>query len=423
MAVCYKNRVDVDVDILLVEYVLNDGFQNAPSYERLLRIILNLPHHPAIILVHVPSHGLAFDIRSHDNRQFDETIEDRYSVIAQYYGVTALSYRDALYQLSRFNADTAAKTLQLKWSDVMWDDGIHPSMKGHHVIADMLVHIAQVTALEAMMLPFTADEDDDAKALLPYPLLPGNYESPLSQCLFGDAFKAIAVEAQGWEWLQDGRLPFHAPPSLFPPSSSTSSSSTSSPSSPSSSSSKAVVRQTNKKVGFVTTKPGSVLKITVDSDLSLKRRREHARIQKQNAAAKAGIGIEVTEPKKKGNNHQGSELSSAKMDSSIAIVNLLMLKSYAHMGKVKVTCENCKCPEMVFNAHDDSRKVSQLGLFTLYPSFHQQCVLIIESLAETTSGEHRLRISGVVVEDRQIDGSTAYNMTSISNWSDLSGDH
>lgn len=60
MVMCLEQSIDEDVDVVLVEYILNDGFENQvlgngllAVYERLMRRILKKRNNPAVILVQV----------------------------------------------------------------------------------------------------------------------------------------------------------------------------------------------------------------------------------------------------------------------------------------------------------------------------------------------------------------------------------
>lgn len=60
-AMCLEIMVDEDVELVFVEYILNDGFGDGPilanplgkNYERLLRKLLKKPQMPAVVLMQV----------------------------------------------------------------------------------------------------------------------------------------------------------------------------------------------------------------------------------------------------------------------------------------------------------------------------------------------------------------------------------
>jgi|LauGreSBDMM110SN_4_FD.fasta_scaffold852987_1 hypothetical protein len=60
MVVCLDMSVDQDVDIVLSEYIVNDGFESSiqsntrvAEYERLVRRVLSLPNRPPMIMMQV----------------------------------------------------------------------------------------------------------------------------------------------------------------------------------------------------------------------------------------------------------------------------------------------------------------------------------------------------------------------------------
>jgi hypothetical protein len=65
---CLELMIDEDVDIVFIEYVLNDGFDNVildsrvgKIYERLVRKILAKPNMPAVVMMQVSADGGGHD--------------------------------------------------------------------------------------------------------------------------------------------------------------------------------------------------------------------------------------------------------------------------------------------------------------------------------------------------------------------------
>ncbi|PNH08449.1 hypothetical protein TSOC_004974 [Tetrabaena socialis] len=115
MIMCLELSVDPDVDLVFVEYTLNDGHdrlifesQVVKDSERLVRRILALPNHPAVVFMHVPSHGIAGYPPSHPKfekerdiyAEFYQTSEDVEAAVSQYYDVQYLSLRTAVHHLA-----------------------------------------------------------------------------------------------------------------------------------------------------------------------------------------------------------------------------------------------------------------------------------------------------------------------------------
>ena len=60
MVMCLDHSVEPDTDIVFVEYLLNDGFEDQikrneklMAFEKLVRRIMALPHRPAVVLMQV----------------------------------------------------------------------------------------------------------------------------------------------------------------------------------------------------------------------------------------------------------------------------------------------------------------------------------------------------------------------------------
>jgi hypothetical protein len=80
------------VDLVFVEYVLNDGFLDGTAnngrvrvMERLLRSLLSRRRSPAVVLLQTPAHGQAFRRGHAEWKPFHITPEDQYGALALYY--------------------------------------------------------------------------------------------------------------------------------------------------------------------------------------------------------------------------------------------------------------------------------------------------------------------------------------------------
>ena len=137
-------------DLILVEYAVNfDGQDDFAPFERLIRRLLRLPNHPAIVIVNtaelVPPNGrlpfepdandypserdLAFEYRS-------TGAEDAINAIANYYGVPTVSLRGALF--SELKANSSAFPIKQ-----IYHDRHHPSAWGHSLMAQMVVDLVE----------------------------------------------------------------------------------------------------------------------------------------------------------------------------------------------------------------------------------------------------------------------------------------
>ena len=95
---CLEHHMDEDVDLMFIEYAVNDGWDlhniaRKQVYERLLRKVLNKKKKPAVVLLQLPTVGMAFGPGHERKKQFSETMEDLYGGVAAYYDLPYLSMR------------------------------------------------------------------------------------------------------------------------------------------------------------------------------------------------------------------------------------------------------------------------------------------------------------------------------------------
>ncbi|WVQ99098.1 hypothetical protein IAU59_006230 [Kwoniella sp. CBS 9459] len=142
-AMCFGHHIPKDVDLVLVDMAINDGFsvRGAESYETLLRHILALPNKPAVINLQV--FALMF--------QTIATGGDIHQGVSSYYDIPTVSLRNLIlpiilenstYGISYF--DHPPGTTEL---DVVGYSTRHISAKGHGLIGrlanayiDMTIH-------------------------------------------------------------------------------------------------------------------------------------------------------------------------------------------------------------------------------------------------------------------------------------------
>lgn len=98
MELCLEKHMGPDADLVFMEYATNDGpefadLDNSRTFERLLRKVLDLPSRPAVVFVHLPTKGQAFDASNEFKRRYYESVEDVYGAFASYYQAPALSFR------------------------------------------------------------------------------------------------------------------------------------------------------------------------------------------------------------------------------------------------------------------------------------------------------------------------------------------
>ncbi|GLI65991.1 hypothetical protein VaNZ11_009684 [Volvox africanus] len=330
MIMCLELSVDTDVDLVFMEYTLNDGidpmlFNNriVMDMERLVRRVMDLPNHPAVVFMHVPTFGMANYPKGHEKNpgnetytRFYETTEDAQTAISQYYDVQYLSLRTAMYRLA------VHKGLEgFRWEDAFVDH--HPGDHGHKIMADLAVNLIQRVTLGLLMEPYSAADMEAANEPLPPPMYEGNTAPSSPMCLVGDVFRQLVVLSEGFDYINEGTA-------IKP------------------------------KPGFVSTQPGSRLQLRVDTDRSA-----------------------VGSP-----------------PDGMVHVYLHHLRSYEHMGIAAISCiSGCSCPAVEVNAHI-TEKVSQLYMARLVISQSKDCIVEVKVSSSTSSGEHKFKVSGLVVAER-----------------------
>ncbi|EFJ52634.1 hypothetical protein VOLCADRAFT_85814 [Volvox carteri f. nagariensis] len=76
------------------------------------------------------------------------------------------------------------------------------------------------------------------------------------------------------------------------------------------------------------------------------------------------------------------------------------LRSYEHMGVAEVSCvSGCSCDPVEIDAHIKER-VSQVYMSRLVVSQSRECVLEVKVTDKTSSGEHKFKVSGLVLAEK-----------------------
>ncbi|RUS18728.1 hypothetical protein BC937DRAFT_88412 [Endogone sp. FLAS-F59071] len=135
-AYCYENHIPTDVDIIFIEFALNDG-STFPSernngdplaskmMESLVRNLLRLPSKPAIVFISF----FSFNV----NEYFDG--QESHLPVANYYDVTFISLKNVLYDFINRNPEALKPQF--------YYDGHHPTGRGHRIAADLFIHHIQ----------------------------------------------------------------------------------------------------------------------------------------------------------------------------------------------------------------------------------------------------------------------------------------
>eukprot|EP00887_Chlorella_sp_A99_P000471 scaffold17.g471.t1 len=183
-SVCGTSVLPKGVDLVVVEFALNDGMDTTDiktpqrkAYERLLRGLLMMPNRqggdpagmhlllPAIILLHFYAY-----LRAESN--YWRSSEADHSVIGGYYGLPQLSVRAAFYR-EHENETTP--------EDTFYYDPVHPQDKtGHRYMAELLIGALRLTAQGLLREPLSQEDEQEP---LPRPLNPNNYERHTQSCV------------------------------------------------------------------------------------------------------------------------------------------------------------------------------------------------------------------------------------------------
>ncbi|KAG2431193.1 hypothetical protein HXX76_009721 [Chlamydomonas incerta] len=360
MIMCLEQSLDAGVELVFVEFNLNDGqdgnlYNNRPvkDTERLVRRLLALPSRPAVVLLHSPQHGMASYPQGHPKNPdndlyvpFYNTPEDAYGAVSQYYDVPGLSMRTALYRLA----------VHLQREGFLWEQtfqDIHPGVHGHRCVADLPIYLLQQVALGLLLRPFSPEDEEVLREGLPPPMYEGNDPPDAPMCVLYDNFKALALSATGFEYRDEGK-----------------------PGKP--------------KPGFIATTPGSRLLVRVNTDRTSPRRRPPPPAGSATEAAAAGLVAAAA----------AAAGAAVQLGAEPVRVFFFVLRSYQHMGMAAISCvSGCTCHPLTVDGNND-RRASQLHLIPLSVSQAAACDIAIEVLNTTHSGEHKMKVAGVVVAER-----------------------
>lgn len=329
MTSCLKWHMPKDVDLVIVEYNVNDGFEgthchvlpckieygnmNSPqrrAYERLLRKLLMLPHRPAVIMLQT------FDF---SKRMFMHSAEDQLGTFAQLYSLPWLSFRGVLWEKQQ----RGAKGYSVE--DVMSPGGgdMHPNAYGHKMLADLVTALMARVGEGLLKRPFSPADQAVVDADILDPVLEGNIAWDAEYCIINEKLKSAVKESPGFEYVDESKAD-----------------------------------SLTRKWGFVATKPESSLLLSFST-----------------ASTTKGVADPHT------------------------VVTINHLKSYEHMGQAEVTCTGgCTCPVTILEGHWEQHN-SQLSPHRISVSQALDCTLKIRVTNATSSGQHKVKIQGIVIAD------------------------
>ncbi|GFR51942.1 hypothetical protein Agub_g14463 [Astrephomene gubernaculifera] len=199
MAMCLNVHLPRDMDLVFLEYVWNDLYQDrlinnqvVMNMERLIRRILNFPRRPAVVLMQVAIVGDHME-----TAPFYRTSEDLEGALAAFYDASYLSMRNALYPLAVMHP-----TAGYSWNETFINH--HPGDAGHKIMADMAAYMIQQAAISIVLNPISYPELSVHSLPLAAPMYPGNEIPPGVVCSSGRSFTEHVLSNLGWEWRNEG---------------------------------------------------------------------------------------------------------------------------------------------------------------------------------------------------------------------------
>ena len=80
-----------------------------------------------------------------------------------------------------------------------------PPLSPPRVMSELFSHLITKVRHSLVDRPITAAERQRARALLPEPMIPGNYEAASTRCFIARAFTRSVVSNEGFEWLNEAK--------------------------------------------------------------------------------------------------------------------------------------------------------------------------------------------------------------------------
>jgi hypothetical protein len=131
--------------------------------------VLGKPKHPSVMLVQLPTVGMAYSAHHKDKTPFYKTVEDAYGAFAAYYDTPYLSMRNAIWRLAEHHHYQMNFTHYYGLSY----DFVHPLEQGHRLIADMVLFAMQQAFINLQMSPWSKWDEGEVTAALPKPMYYG----------------------------------------------------------------------------------------------------------------------------------------------------------------------------------------------------------------------------------------------------------
>ncbi|KAI9279399.1 hypothetical protein BC943DRAFT_284056 [Umbelopsis sp. AD052] len=192
-AYCFDKHIPKDVDIIFVEFSLNDAsIVQAKMMESLVRNLLRLPRKPAVIMTSVFSYNV--------NEYLDG--QESHLPISNYYDLPHISMKNALYDhLNRHPDDLRFK---------LYNDGHHLSEWGHQLLSDLISHYVerQMCALSDQVQPPLLDNYSYNQSIPKFDMFTHRWEQdkyrelePYCHTFADQSYKPKVMEGWNfWNW-------------------------------------------------------------------------------------------------------------------------------------------------------------------------------------------------------------------------------
>ncbi|KDD73102.1 hypothetical protein H632_c2536p0, partial [Helicosporidium sp. ATCC 50920] len=166
-------------------------------HERLLRRLLSSRARPATVSLHLVRHKSWIPRRA----PYLQSHGDAMAVVGQYYAQPWLSSRATFWE------EKARGEKGFRVRNVVTADLLHPTNRGHKLLADLVVHaIRHEAAALGGDEPWDAADEALLDAPLPPPLFERNDEIADGIAVVEDSFRSLAMEerSSGFEWAESG---------------------------------------------------------------------------------------------------------------------------------------------------------------------------------------------------------------------------
>mmetsp|Transcript_33865 Transcript_33865/g.75103 ORF Transcript_33865/g.75103 Transcript_33865/m.75103 type:complete len:554 (+) Transcript_33865:139-1800(+) len=379
MALCVHEHAPPDLDMVFVEFSINDisrganrPLQERRAFEVLLRRLLTYPRPLAIIVFH----GFRWT-NAHDRNivgEYGNNAEADFQEFGTFYHVPAISVKSAAFHLMRkglhgFRIDNMLYGPRdgVFNDSFFMGDGVHPyGPTGHGVYAELAVHYVVRAALGLLHHPLDADKETAlVQEPLPHPLLPGNYEPLKPSCYFAAKIQGLAVkeETKGFAWLNDAQA--H-----------------------------------RAKWGYKANETGAVLKLRVDAvGVFNPHQIEEVVSRMRNLSAALEADPKNATLQRLFNEVRGPEL----------LIQIIYLRSYDNMGCAKLDCAgSCACDSHELDGQwEQQTSIMVEGLMVGSARLdkakkdivREPCTITIAVIKKTRSGGHRFKVSGIVISN------------------------